>query len=101
MNDAKDHGAKPRFALRRRELMKLGAGAGLTLPLIKPQVGSAQQAPAAPTAGLDEASKLNVQRWPDIRESQQVAATTQTGYTVSTGPGWVNRSGRALGTGAT
>jgi 2-methylcitrate dehydratase len=100
MDNAKDRGTTPRSpALGRRDLMRLGAGAGLTLPLMKPRVGSAQQAQTAPTAGLDEAPKLNVQRWPDIRESQQVTASTQTGYTVSTGPGWVNRSGRASGNG--
>jgi hypothetical protein len=33
------------------------------------------------------------------RESQQVAAARQTGYTVSTGPGWVHNSGRASGNG--
>jgi 2-methylcitrate dehydratase len=66
---------------------------------MKPRAASAQRAETPPTSGLEEAPKLNVQRWPEIRESQQVAASTQTGYTVSTGPGWVNRSGRASGNG--
>jgi hypothetical protein len=48
---------------------------------------------------LDEAPKQNVQRWPDIRESDQVVATTQPGYAVSTGPGWLNKSGRTFGNG--
>ena len=100
MDNAKDLKAKRRvLALGRRDLIRLSAGAGLTLPFIRPRAASAQQVQTAPTAGLEEASKVNVQRWPDIRESRQVAATTQTGYTVSTGPGWVNRSGRASGNG--
>ncbi len=79
-------------ALRRRDLMKVAAGASLAL------TASAQTA-GPPTGGLDEASKQNLQRWPDIRESKQVVASAQTGYTVSTGPGWVNNSGRASGNG--
>jgi len=100
MDDVRNGSARPRVrAFGRRDLMKLSAGAGLAAAMLKPPAASAQQAQVAPTAGLDEAPKQNVQRWPDIRESQQVTATTQTGYKVSTGPGWVNNSGRASGNG--
>lgn len=81
---------------RRRDLMKLGIGAGFAMTMLK--AASAQQV-QVPTGGLDAAPKANVQTWPDIRESQQVLASTQTGYDVSTGPGWVNNSGRASGNG--
>ena len=83
-------------ALGRRDLIKLGIGTGVgwkALPL------GAQQLPALPTDGLGQTSSQNVQHWPDIQKSQEVAATTQTGYTVSTGPGWVNNSGRSFGNG--
>ncbi|HYL38297.1 MAG TPA: MmgE/PrpD family protein [Bryobacteraceae bacterium] len=83
-------------ALRRRDIMKLGVGTGVAVNLLKPL---AAQQPAAPSGGLGPASSQNVQRWPDIQESREVAATTQTGYTVSTGPGWVNNSSRAFGNG--
>jgi 2-methylcitrate dehydratase len=75
--------------------MRLGVSAGVAMTMVKPLQG--QQ--ALPTGGLAPASSQNVQRWPDIQGSEQVAATTQTGYTVSTGPGWVNNSGRASGNG--
>jgi 2-methylcitrate dehydratase len=99
MDDVKGRIVNPKaFAPARRDLIKMGIGAGLTAAL-RPPAASAQQAAVAPTGGLEEAPKQNVQRWPDIRESGQVAATTQTGYTVVTGPGWVNNSGRASGNG--
>ena len=85
-------------SLGRRDLMKLGVGAGAAMTMLKAPA-HAQEAQVPPTGGLDEAPKQNVQRWPDIRESEQVVATTQPGYAVSTGPGWVNKSGRAFGNG--
>jgi hypothetical protein len=85
--------AGPRFRAARPH--EIGAGTGLTMTMLKPPAASAQQAIVPPTAGLEEAPKQNVQSWPDIRESHQVASTTQTGYTVSTGPGWVNHCGPA------
>ena len=95
----KNEGANPHVsALGRRDLMKLGLGAGLAVTSLEPTAASAQT-PGLPTGGLDEASKQNLQRWPDIRESKQVVASAQNGYTVSTGPGWVNNSGRASGNG--
>jgi 2-methylcitrate dehydratase len=100
MDDPRDHNVSRRvFTLGRRDLMKLGTGVGATVAMLKAPEALAQVSQLAPTAGLDEAPKQNVQRWPDIRESQQVAAARQTGYTVSTGPGWVNNSGRASGNG--
>ena len=84
--------------LARRDLMKLGLGAGLAVTSLKPPTARAQT-PGLPTGGLDEAPKQNLQRWPDIRESRQVTASAQPGYMVSTGPGWVNSSGRAAGNG--
>jgi 2-methylcitrate dehydratase len=98
MDNAKRHdNVRPRVpSLDRRDLMKLGVGAGVAMTMLKAPA-RAQEVP--PTAGLDEAPKQNVQRWPDIRESEQVVATTQPGYAVSTGPGWVNKSGRAFGNG--
>src|SRR5579864_5153307 len=100
MDEVRDHGiSRWARALCRRDLMRLGAGAGLAMTTLKPPAAFPQQAQLPPTGGLEEAPKQNVQRWPDIRESEQVTATTQTGYTVSTGPGWVNNSGRASGNG--
>ena len=93
-DEKKTHAA----ALGRRDLMKLGVGAGLAITALKPAAATAQT-PGLPTGGLDEAPKVNLQRWPDIRESKQITASAQTGYTVSTGPGWVNNSGRASGNG--
>ena len=96
----KDESMNPKSSgLDRRDLMKLGVGAGIAMTVLKPPAASAQQAQLPPTGGLEEAPKQNVQHWPDIRESGQVTATTQTGYTVRTGPGWVNNSGRASGNG--
>ena len=83
-------------ALGRRDLIKLGIGTGVGWKALS--LG-AQQLPALPTDGLGQTSSQNVQHWPDIQKSQEVAATTQTGYTVSTGPGWVNNSGRSFGNG--
>ena len=103
MEQVKKHesvGAQAR-SLGRRDLVKLGLGAGVAMTVLKAQAPAqqGQQPPMPPTAGLAEASSQNVQRWPDISKSEQVAATTQTGYTVWTGPGWVNNSGRASGNG--
>src|ERR1700693_4575825 len=97
MDNAKRHDSPRVPSLGRRDLMKLGVGAGVVTMLKSP--AAAQEAPVPPTAGLAEASSQNVQRWPDIRESEQVVATTQPGYAVSTVPGWVNKSGRASGNG--
>jgi hypothetical protein len=81
-------------SLGRRDLIKLGVGTGVAITALKPL-----QAQQPPTSGLGQASSQNVQRWPDIQESREVTAAVQTGYTVSTGPGWVNNSGRAAGNG--
>ena len=89
--------------LARRDLIKLGVGAGaaaagmLKAPAIFAQ--QAQQPPPAPTGGLDQPPSLRVQHFPDITESQEVITTVQPGYITKTGPGWVNNSGRAFGNG--
>ena len=84
-------------AIKRRNLLKAAAGAGAALAA----TGSlkAQQAGPSPTGGLGEASSQNVQRWANIQRSEEVAASTQVGFNVTTGPGWVNNSGRAFGNG--
>jgi len=98
-NAKKRDSLNPRVpSLGRRDALKLGVGAGVAMTMLKTPA-PAQQAPLPPTAGLAEASSQNVQRWPNIGESEQVVATTQPGYAVSTGPGWVNKSGRASGNG--
>ena len=89
--------------LRRRDLIKLGAGAGvsalglLTAPAAFSQ--QAQQGSTPPTGGLDQASSDRLQHFPDITESEEVITTVQPGYVTKTGPGWVNNSGRANGNG--
>ncbi len=89
--------------LGRRDLMKLGVGAGVTVAgmLTAPGVFAQQGPPASelPTGPLAPAPQQNVQHWPEIRESDQVLSSVGTGYTTSTGPGWVNNSGRASGNG--
>src|SRR5690242_4292863 len=98
MEDEMDHASKSDgvgsvvCSLGLRDLIKLGVGTGVALTALKPL--EAQQPPAQPTGGLGQASSQNVQRWPDIQESREVTASVQTGYAVSTGPGWVNNSGR-------
>jgi 2-methylcitrate dehydratase len=84
-------------ALKRRNLLKLVAGAGAAMTGAKTL--TAQQSGVPPSAGLAEASSQNVQRWPNIQRSQEVAASTQVGFNVATQPGWVNNSGRASGNG--
>src|ERR1700730_12753758 len=89
--------------LGRRELIKLGAGAGVAVAgmLTAPAAFSqqTQQGPTPPTGGLDQASSDRVQHFPDIAESEEVITTVQPGYMTKTGPGWVNNSGRANGNG--
>ena len=85
-------------SFRRRDLLKFGAGAGVGIAALKP-LQAQQQAGPAPSGGLGQASSQNVQRWANIQNSQEVAASTQPGYNVATGPGWVNNSGRASGNG--
>ena len=83
--------------IKRRTMLKAAAGAGAALMVTNSL--PAQQSGPSPTGGLGEASSLNVQRWPNIQLSQEVAASTQVGFNVATGPGWVNNSGRAFGNG--
>ncbi len=83
--------------IKRRNLLKLAGGAGALMTAGKSL--KAQQSGTPPTGGLGEASAQNVQRWPNIQRSQEVAASTQVGFNVATGPGWVNNSGRASGNG--
>lgn len=89
---------RPRVpTMKRRNLLKVVASAGAAITAKKSL--KAQQPGAAPTGGLAEASSQNVQRWPNIQHSQEVVASTQVGFNVATGPGWVNNSGRAFGNG--
>src|SRR2546426_4276370 len=87
--------------LTRRDLMtKVGAGAGVAVAMLKnASAQQGQQVPTPPTSGLDQASHQNEQRFPDIRQSEEVVTSVQTGYITKTGPGWVNNSGRASGNG--
>jgi 2-methylcitrate dehydratase len=84
-------------AIKRRNLLKIVASVGAAMTATKSL--KAQQPGPSPTGGLAEASSQNVQRWPNIQRSQEVAASTQVGFNVATGPGWVNNSGRAFGNG--
>ena len=78
-DERKNQGANPRvLALGRRDLMKLGIGAGFAITSLRSSAASAQTA-GLPTGGLDEAPKQNLQRWPDIRASKQVVASAQNG----------------------
>jgi len=102
----KEESASAKYSgLDRRDLMKLGVGAGVAVAgiLAAQTTASAQQgtppAPISPASPLAPRSHSQVQVWPDIRESQEVSATTQVGYTVYTGAGWKNNSGRANGNG--
>jgi len=89
--------------LGRRDLLKIGAGAGaaiagmLTAPGSLAQQGQATLPP--PSGPLGTVNHERLQNWPDIRESQEVVTSVGAGYTTSTGPGWVNNSGRAAGNG--
>src|ERR1700722_12042127 len=80
--------------LDRRDLMKLGVGAGVAVAgiLAAQTTTPAQQGtpptPISPASPLAPRNHAQIQIWPDIRESQEVVATTQVGYTVYTGTGW-------------
>jgi len=93
-------------SLGRRDLMKLGVGAGVAVAGMLTAPGAlAQQGQSAtsvpPASPLAQQSSIGdgTQHWPDIRESEMVTASMQVGYNVSSGPGWVNNSGRASGNG--
>src|SRR5690242_21429395 len=97
----KDEAKTMKAPLRRRDVIKLGAGVAAAGILKAPALFAqqAQQAPSAPTGGLDQAPALRVQHFPDITESEEVITTVQPGYITKTGSGWVNNSGRAFGNG--
>ncbi len=93
-------------ALGRRDLMKLGVGAGVAAAglMAVPASAFAQgrgQGPQAspPTGPLAPASQAQVQHFPEIRESDQIIMSTDVGYSATTHSGWVNNSGRASGNG--
>jgi 2-methylcitrate dehydratase len=98
----KEDSVSPR-ALGRRDMMKMGVGAGIAVTqLLKAPAAFAQgqgQTTPPPTGGLEPASHGYVQTWPDIRESNEVASSSAPGYITKTGPGWRNTSGRASGNG--
>lgn len=98
----KDKGIPRLSGLARRDLLKIGAGAGVAMAGMLAAPGSwAQQGQATPppSGPLGNVNHERLQNWPDIRESQEVVTSAGTGYTTSTGPGWVNTSGRAAGNG--
>ena len=90
-------------AMNRRKLIKLGVGAGIGAVGIL----AAESAVAQGQGGLQgramgplaPASSSGVQKWPEIAESEEMVTSDQTGYDMSSGPGWVNNSGRAFGNG--
>jgi 2-methylcitrate dehydratase len=51
------------------------------------------------SGSLAPASSDSVQKWPEIAESEQMVTSDQVGFEMSSGPGWVNNSGRAFGNG--
>jgi 2-methylcitrate dehydratase len=100
----KEQVEQKKSALDRREMIKMGVGAGVAMTaMLNASKVLAQQAqstmPPLVTGPLAEASHNQVQHYPDIRESQEVITSVATGYITSTGPGWVNNSGRASGNG--
>jgi len=90
-----------RKVLRRRDLIKFGAGAAVARVLSDTAAkAQGQQAPPAPPTGpLAPVSHLSDQHFPDIRESQEVITTVQPYYITKTRSGWKNDSGRAFGNG--
>src|ERR1700674_2276799 len=104
MDEMKKDSAGPRLSgLGRRDLMKIGVGAGVAMAgMLAAPASWAQQGQAAlppPSGPLGQVNHERLQHWPDIRESQEVVASVGPGYITSTGPGWVNNSGRAFGNG--
>ena len=102
-------------ALGRRDLMKMGVSAGVAMAIPAASEAAAQEATPArqtraaaapardmagpPTGGLQKALNRGTQTWPMIQKNKVVTASTLPGYTLHTGPGWVNNSGRAFGNG--
>jgi 2-methylcitrate dehydratase len=87
----------PAPAMGRRELMKLGVAAA---GILAAQSASGQgQQGGRFTGPLAPASTDGVQKWPEITESGEMVTADQVGFEMSSGPGWVNNSGRAFGNG--
>src|SRR6185437_11705665 len=90
-------------AMNRRKLIKLGVGAGIgAVGMLTSESALAQRQGAQqgrPSDLLAPASSDSVQKWPEIAESEQMVTSDRTGYDMSSGPGWVNDSGRAFGNG--
>ena len=101
--------------LDRRELLKgMGAGVAAAAAAATP-VAAAQQAggraatapaqrrtlgpPTGTLAPISEYAITELQQFPQIAGSRYVPASVNTGWTVRTGPGWKNDSGRASGNG--
>jgi len=104
MDEMKKHNGGRRLSgLGRRDLMKIGVGAGVAMAgMLAAPASWAQQGQATlppPSGPLGQVNHERLQHWPDIRESQEVVASVGPGYITSTGPGWVNNSGRASGNG--
>ena len=81
-NHKEDDRKKGVSRLGRRDLMKLGARAGVAVAgvLTAPAAFSQQgQAPPPPTAGLDQAPSLRVQHFPDITDAIAVDVSSKAG----------------------
>jgi 2-methylcitrate dehydratase len=120
MEEVKKDGNK-KGDLDRRDALKLGmAGAGLAMggtalsaaarsgqqtgagraaQASRTGSGAARPVAGPPTGGLQKAVNRGTQTWPMIQKNKVVTASTLPGYTVHTGPGWKNDSGRAFGNG--
>jgi 2-methylcitrate dehydratase len=95
-----DAGLQEPTSPSRRDLIRMGVGAGVVA--LSASAGLAQQerqTPAPTTGPLAGVSESQLQRWPEIRESEEIITSGQIGYRTSSGPGWINNSGRAYGNG--
>src|SRR5579871_6069472 len=113
MGEIKDKNEKA-GAFDRRDIMKFGLVSGVAAAIAAPSMVAAQQEVAKtplqgyPVLGekaedtdkfLARPTGSFVQKWPLINESIAVPTSTGIGYTVHTGAGWKNNSGRHGGNG--
>jgi 2-methylcitrate dehydratase len=91
----------PAPTMGRRKLIKLGVSAGVAAAgMLAAQSASGQGQQGGRLSGqLAPASADGVQKWPEIVESGEMVTSDQVGFDMSSGPGWVNNSGRAFGNG--
>ena len=100
-------------AFDRRDLMKLGVVGGVAAAIAPAVAVAADNIEKSPLQGssvlganvadtdkmLEPMKGSYVQKWPLIVESREVVTSTGIGYTVHTGAGWKNNSGRHGGNG--